>query len=161
MRLKTSVLTAAKLDMTPMIDVVFQLMIFFMLSLKIVTSEGNFDVNMPLAGDPGPSTEQPVIKVRLVAEADGQLERLMLGQRNRGTGPRAFAALNSEILKLIGRPGNPLTQDLEVEIDADYRLQYAHTLSAISACTGRLDPHSGQIIRYVEKIRFAAPRPAA
>ena len=47
---KKSELPAAKLDMTPMIDVVFQLMIFFMLTLKIVTEEGNFDINMPLAG---------------------------------------------------------------------------------------------------------------
>lgn len=34
--------------MTPMIDVVFQLLIFFMLTLKIVTQEWNFDIHMPL-----------------------------------------------------------------------------------------------------------------
>ena len=32
-------------QMTPMIDVVFQLLIFFMLTLKIIEPEGNFDIN--------------------------------------------------------------------------------------------------------------------
>ncbi|MEZ6121857.1 MAG: biopolymer transporter ExbD [Planctomycetaceae bacterium] len=35
-------------DMSAMIDVVFQLLIFFMLTLKIVEPEGDFDINMPL-----------------------------------------------------------------------------------------------------------------
>ena len=36
----------AKVDipMAPMIDIVFQLLIFFMLNLKIVAPEGNFNV---------------------------------------------------------------------------------------------------------------------
>ncbi len=34
--------------MTPMIDVVFQLLIFFMLTLKIIAPEGDFNINMPL-----------------------------------------------------------------------------------------------------------------
>ena len=40
--------------MTPMIDVVFQLLIFFMLTLKILEPEGNFDINMPVSGQPTP-----------------------------------------------------------------------------------------------------------
>ena len=32
--------------MTPMIDVVFQLMIFFMLTFNIIAPEGDFDVRM-------------------------------------------------------------------------------------------------------------------
>ena len=36
------------INMTPMIDVVFQLMSFFMCSLKIVAPEGDFDIRMPL-----------------------------------------------------------------------------------------------------------------
>lgn len=33
-------------DMTPMIDVVFQLLTFFMLTLKSVIPEGDFDIRM-------------------------------------------------------------------------------------------------------------------
>ena len=34
-------------NMSAMIDIVFQLLIFFMLTLKIVEPEGDFNVNMP------------------------------------------------------------------------------------------------------------------
>ena len=33
------------------------------------------------------------------------------------------------------------------------------TIQAISACTGRIDPLTRQPVRYVEKIKFAQPRP--
>jgi len=54
--------------MAPMIDVVFQLLIFFMLTLKIVAPEGDFDINMPM-GAGAPSDELPPLdlKVRLLA----------------------------------------------------------------------------------------------
>jgi biopolymer transport protein ExbD len=150
-------------QMTPMIDVVFQLLIFFMLTLKIIEPEGDFNVNMPIGA---PSTAQqdepklPDIKVRLKAATDGRLASLELGSRNLGNDSRAFERLNGEILKLIGRPGNPLTKDMEVEIDADYNLNYEYVISCVGACTGRMDPKSKSIIRYIEKIKFAPPRPA-
>ena len=53
MRHREWALATVKPDMTPMIDCVFQLMIFFMLTLKFVQAEGNFDINMPARGAPG------------------------------------------------------------------------------------------------------------
>lgn len=148
-------------QMAPMIDVVFQLLIFFMLTLKIIEPEGDFNINMPIAA---PSQQQndeinlPDIKVRLEANEEGLLNALKLGGRSLGNGENAFILLNAEILKIIGRPGNPLTKDIEVEIDADYNLNYEYVIRAVSACTGRFDPNSKQVIRYVEKIKFAPPR---
>ena len=148
-------------QMAPMIDVVFQLLIFFMLTLKIVEPEGDFNINMPI-GAPAPSNEpvinMPDLKVRLVATEDGHLSQLAFGGNNLGNDDRSFERLNNEILKAIGRPGNPLMKDVEVEIDADYGLHYRYVVKAVSACTGRLDPRSGNIIRYIEKIKFAPPR---
>ena len=67
--------------------------------------------------------------------------------------------LNSEILRAIGgTPGGPASKDTEVEIDADYNLHYSYVISAISACTGRFDERTKQIVRYIEKIKFAPPR---
>lgn len=148
------------IQMTPMIDCVFQLLIFFMLTLKIIEPEGDFSVNMPRSSS-GPPQENivPEIKVRLVANADGTLGQVRLGQQNLGSDERAFQALNSQILKIIGRPGNPLTKEMEVELNADYGLNWNYTMRAISACTGRLDPKSKRIVRYIEKIKFAPPRP--
>ncbi|HVV99130.1 MAG TPA: biopolymer transporter ExbD [Planctomycetaceae bacterium] len=154
MKPRESQLPPPKLDMTPMIDVVFQLMIFFMLTLKIVTAEGNFDINMPLGGSGAQSDIAiPDIKVRLVSGSNGGLAKLQLGQRTLGNDARAFQALNEEILSLA--TGN---KDASVEIDADYDLHYMYVIQAISACTGKVDPRTGQLIRYVEKIKFAPPR---
>ena len=149
-------------QMTPMIDVVFQLLIFFMLTLKIIPPEGDFSINMPI-GAPSQATtdvQLPDIKVRLIAARNGQLAELRFGQRNLGNDPDVvFQQLNAEILKSIGRPGNPLTKDIEVEIDADYELHYNYTIQTVSACMGRYDPSSERIIRYIEKVKFAPPRP--
>lgn len=150
-----------EMQIAPLIDVVFLLLIFFMLTLKIIEPEGDFNINMPVAAPAQVQSDEinlPDIKVRLIGAEDGSLASLQLGQRNLGSGAAAFERLNGEILKIIGRPGNPLTEDIEVEIDADYNLDYRFTLQAVSACTGRLDPETGQIIRYVEKIKFAPAR---
>ena len=162
MKLRSSGREAEKIEpqMAPMIDVVFQLLIFFMLTLNIVEPEGDFNVNMPITDNSTPSEDPdifPDIKVRLVANEDGSLNTIRLGQVNLGNGPNVFAGLNNEILKIIGKPGNPITKDMEVEIEADYNLHYEYTLKAVSACTGRLDSSGKHIIRYIEKIKFAPP----
>ena len=162
MKLRSSGREAEKIEpqMAPMIDVVFKLLIFFMLTLNIVEPEGDFNVNMPITDSNAPA-EEPVlktdIKVRLVANEDGSLNTIRVGQNNLGNGPNVFTGLNHEILKIIGRPGSPITKDMEVELESDYNLHYEYTLKAVSACTGRLDPSGKRIIRYIEKIKFAPP----
>ena len=69
-------------QMAPMIDVVFQLLIFFMLTLNITEPEGDFSINMP-QGRPVPNqpldvTIQPLV-VKMTANADGTLAALQLG----------------------------------------------------------------------------------
>lgn len=149
-------------QMAPMIDVVFQLLIFFMLTLKIIEPEGDFNINMPI-GAPSQNTSTdinfPDIKVRLIAAPDGRLADLQLGRSSLGNGPAAFEELNHQILKIIGGTNNPLTKDMEVEIDADYNLHYSYIVKAISKCRGRLDGDN-QLVPYIEKIKFAPPRPA-
>ena len=148
------------IPMAPMIDIVFLLLIFFMLNLKITAPEGNFDINLPIAA-PG-STQSlelnlPEIKVGLRSDREGLLTQLTLGSKNLGTDDAAFVRLNQEILRIIGSPGNPLTKDVEVEIDADFETHYHYVVKAISNCTGRLDPQTRQVARFVEKIKFAPP----
>ena len=152
--------------MAPMIDIVFQLLIFFMLTLKIIEPEGDFNINMPL----GKPTQQvdpedpllPPIKVRLHANEDGSLAQIVFGSHQLGTGADAFDRLNRKILQAIGRPGTPLAQDQEVEIDADYNLDFEYSLRAMSACTGRLqlDSKTGKpgVVRYLENIKFTPPK---
>jgi len=151
-----------KMDMTPMIDIVFQLITFFVFTLKVIEPEGDFNINMP-AGGAGASTEtvMPDIKVKLRANPDGTLGALFLGQRNLGNSDDSFKQLNIEILKLIGTPGNELAKDMQVEIDADYTLHFRYVISAVGACSGRLDKRSNKVVKYIEKIKFTPPKPPA
>ena len=149
-------------QMAPMIDVVFQLLIFFILTLKIIEPEGDFNINMPIGVSQKTNQDQIIseIKIKLVATPDGDLGTMRFGNRSLGNGPEAFERLRSEILNLIGRPGNPLTKDMEVEIDADYNLDFEHVIHAVSACTGRMTKDK-KLVRYIEKIKFAPPKPPA
>ena len=159
LRNRTSEPTKVEIPMAPLIDVVFLLLIFFLLNLKIVAPEGNFNINMPIGAPTASAAEQnlPDIKVGLHSDREGNLTQITFGSKNLGNDNAAFERLNKEILTIIGRPGNPLTKEVEVEIDADYETQYKYVVKAISKCTGRFDPGTKQIARYVEKIKFAPP----
>ncbi len=152
--------TKIEAQMAPMIDVVFQLLIFFMLTLKIIPIEGDFNINMPLGKQATESPDVPIppIKVRLTANADGTLAGVQFRQVSLGNDNLAFDRLNAEIGKLVGRRDNPYLDELEVEIDADYNLHYRHVIAAVSASTGYVSPQTGQVIRYIEKVKFAPPR---
>lgn len=149
-----------RLPLVPLFDVMFLLLMFFMLNLKGLSSARHFTVNLP-AGPPAPASASAAnlsdIRVGLRSDREGRLTQLTLGSTNLGSDDAAFDRLNREILQIIGRPGNPLTRDVEVEIDADYETQHRYVVKAISTCTGRMDPQTRQIARYVEKIKFAPP----
>jgi biopolymer transport protein ExbD len=145
-----------ELNMTPMIDVVFQLLAFFMFTLKISTVEGNFDIKMP---SPAKSMvenieAQPALKVRLVAAADGSLREI---QYNGRTIPN-FAALRSQVVSFLGND-QALKESAEVEIDADYHLHYRYIIDAITHVSGYLTDNGQTRVNLVEKIKFTPPKP--
>src|SRR3954447_1050588 len=92
------------IDMTPMIDIVFQLLTFFCMTLKIAAAEGDFNIKMPLAapraGLPDPN-QLPPMKVRMRADASGNLVELSLNDRS-FTGADRFKALHNHIASLVG-----------------------------------------------------------
>jgi len=146
-----------ELAMTPMIDVVFQLLIFFMLALKIFTPEGDFAVKMPL-GPPQPTEtppmELPPLRVRLTAATDGRLAAIRVGERSLG---RDFFALRAEVRNLVADVSGPGgASDLEVELDCDEHLRYEYTMEAITAVSGYSE--NGRLHHLVEQIRFVPPR---
>lgn len=149
---------ATDIDMTPMIDVVFQLQIFFILTFKIVAPEGDFNIKMPLAG-PSATTpldqDLPPLRLRMEADASGQLAGMSLNQ----TAFDSFDALHQHVIGLIGNDRGPdsFQESAQLELDFDPQLHYRFVIDAITAVSGVLT-EDGQIVKLIDKIKFAPPR---
>lgn len=144
------------LMMTPMIDIVFQLLIFFIMSFKIVLPEGDFNIRMPAAAEQRtqPQSETPLLRLRLRSDADGNLTGVFLNDQALGNAPDVFAKVHAQIRSLVPDAGGPGTaEDQEVEIEADFDLKYEYTIRAITAISGYIE--GGQRHQLIEKVRFA------
>jgi biopolymer transport protein ExbD len=140
-------------DMTPMIDVVFQLLTFFMLTLKSVIPEGDFDIRMPLGAAAAAAPDDqlvPPIRVKMTAAADGRLA----GMTMNGSPVRDFEDLRSKVVSIVGTDSGPnsLAENTEVELDCDYGLSYENVVQAITAVSGMV--RDGQIVELIKKIKF-------
>ncbi len=146
----------AKLSMTAMIDIVFLLLVFFIMTFRVVSPEGDFHVNMPRDG-PGsvPPGEMPPIHVRLRADDRGKLARIQMGERT----VKDFGELHVRIRQMVGDDTGPdIREQTEVVLDCDYNLKFEHMMGAVTAISGYVE--DGRIIKVIEKIRFAQPRKA-
>ena len=148
---------SAGIDLAPLIDCVFLLLIFFMLTFKIASQEGDFNVKMPLSGQASSisdMTDLP-IKLRLKADAGGGLTEIVVNDSQ--SFGKDWGKLRNHILQLTGNPVAPgEASGPEVEIDLDYNLRYEHVIAAITSVTGY--KRGSDIIRLVDKIKFSPPR---
>lgn len=144
-----------ELNMTPMIDVVFQLLAFFLLSMNIAQAEGDFQVKMPLAARAGPETgDLPPLKVRLAAGPKGELAGIFVnGRRLAGGTNAALAQLRAEAKSYAVDPAGQKIDAAEVEIDADANLNYQHVMDAITQVSGYRTP-DGKMVKLIERIKF-------
>ena len=159
MRLRTTTRhkDVIQLQMTPMIDIVFLLLIFFLATFKIIAPEGDFNIKMP-ASDPSqglpPPEQQPPIKVRLQANSAGELTAIGYGDVSLG---RDFDKLQALIRSRVGDdPGPSERENNEVEFDCDYNLKYEYVLAAITAVSGYV--RDGEPVQTVGNIKFSPPR---
>jgi biopolymer transport protein ExbD len=148
-----------ELQMTPMIDIVFQLLIFFIMTFKIVAQEGDFNIKMPLAAPSEGLPDEPQLpplKLRMQAGASGGLARMVLNEREFGTD---FNSLHSYIISFVGNDSGPgsIQESAEVELDCDYNLKYDEVIKAITAISGYV-ADDGQIVKLIEKIKFTPPK---
>jgi biopolymer transport protein ExbD len=147
-----------ELQMTPMIDVVFLLLVFFVMTFRIRVPEGDFHLKMPLEapteGVPEMS-DLPPLKVRLRAGVEGGLAGIQLNELPL----TSFSELHEQVLALVGDARGPgsFADQTEIELDSDYALRFEYTIDAISAVSGYVTPR-GEIVRLIEKIKFAPPR---
>jgi biopolymer transport protein ExbD len=148
-----------ELQMTPMIDIVFQLNIFFLFTFRIVLPEGDFNIHMPSAAAARavtPSETLP-LTLRIKAGPGGELADVTLAGRSFGHGPDAFYKLHSYIRGMVSDAGGPGTAtDQEIELDCDYDLRYDYVMRAITAITGYVE--GGDRHKLIERIKFTPPK---
>lgn len=143
------------IDMTPMIDIVFQLLTFFCMTLKIATDEGDFQIRMPAQTGGEPSSSLSPVHVYLEADMTGECTRVRLAEVEY-SGHDRWDRLHQRLAHLVG--DGSLAADLEVELHCDSNLRYQHAIAAITAISGHRDARTGEVIKLIDKIKFAPPR---
>lgn len=152
-----------RLNMTAMIDIVFQLLVFFIMTFKITAMEADFNVRMPLRGEDVANPEQvlpTVIRVNLRAGADRHIaaidvdndrQSLTLDQSD------MFVRLTEFVERTMARDGDASTApEVEVEFTIAESLRYKYTVMAMEAVSGKVLP-DGTTLRLIEKIKFRSP----
>src|SRR5687767_4184024 len=104
MQVRTARSSAAKVEqqMTPMIDVVFQLLVFFVMSFKVATLEGDFHIQMSPQLGSG-SLEGLLVsplKLRLAADANGELASVAMNQQQ--FAPGDWQSVQRDLLRIAG-----------------------------------------------------------
>ena len=92
----------------------------------------------------------------LRAAPTGELADLQLAGRSFGNGRDAFAQLQNYIRTQVVADGGAAAEEQEVEIDADYNLNYDYVVRAITAVTGYVE--NGQPHKLIERIKFTPPK---
>jgi biopolymer transport protein ExbD len=120
MPLKTQLDDAPALNLTSMIDVLFLLIIFFMVATKFDEMERNIEVAVPEVAQAGESTppRQPLV-VTVLAEGRAELD---------GT-PVTFEELTTR----LAAARTPLTEPTVI-IRGDAQCAFQHIASALAAC---------------------------
>lgn len=144
-----------RLQMTPLIDVVFLLLAFFIMTFKTLIPEGDFGINVPIEGEnaPTPVMEQDVIeplRIRLSADVNGNLSEIQVGTTKLGTDLRG---LRRYVMELLGPTPTPQERTKwEAEIQTDYHLKYRYTIEAFTQISGYIADDN--IVPLIEKINI-------
>jgi biopolymer transport protein ExbD len=119
-----------------MIDIVFQLLVFFIMTFKVVAMEGDFNVRMPLASTNAQDLESPLpdlISVRLAAGENGDISSVEADGKifSAASVPEMFEELTKYVEDRLAGAANPDdAKKTEVEFDIDYSLRYVFTAAA-------------------------------
>ena len=145
--------TAARMsiDMTPMIDIVFQLLIFFILTLQISPREGDLAIHMPIGEAKGAMTARLPLHVVLLAGEDGALAEIRLNDSKLENVDSLGAAIKG-ILR--SDPSAATTTEAVLHCDSD--LAYEHTMAVVTAVSGTREA-DGAITPLVRRVRFERP----
>lgn len=139
-----------ELPITPMLDMAFQLLMFFILTYRPSMLEGHMALSLPSTGDAkaavpaevDPKTSAPedtpelpaevtvLIRTQEGAASDGRISQLLVQERQ-GT-----KELNNQedLRKYLQRARTGLTNQTDIKIQADARLKYAAVVEVMDTC---------------------------
>ena len=143
-------------NMSAMIDIVFLLLVFFMLTLQIAIPEGVHEVKAQADG-PGPHMVIPEIRVQLEAASDGSLASVTLNRRWLGEGQDGLKTLHNEVKRLCEVLGPENAREARIIIEADYDLNYEHSARALGACSKYRDDE-GRLVALGPKVQIKTPK---
>jgi len=140
--------------MTPMIDCVFQLLIFLMLTLKIAAPEGDFNVKMPAQGAHGAWPDSgPCPPSRFASWPRKRPDRR---DEIRRCPRQGLAGTANQVREIVGdAPGPGTLENTEIEFDCDYNLRYEYGIQAMTAVSAT--SADGHVVKLVEKISYPTP----
>ena len=120
MPLKTEEIEEPVLNLTPMIDIVLLLIIFFMVGTKFSDAEHQFEINLPTVSDAMPLTTLPDELVVSVSEK---------GELTLDSQPVTLAELQQELTTAAERYA-----DQAVIIRGDAQGSYQNVMDVLAAC---------------------------
>ena len=109
--------------MTPMIDVVFLLIIFFLVSSHLAKQENQVELSLPVAASADDDPNQQTPRVTINVTADGQYS--LAGR------PISIDRLPQQFADVVAKEGN----DLEVRIRGSRLAPYSAVEPIMLACT--------------------------
>ncbi|MEO8495377.1 MAG: biopolymer transporter ExbD [Planctomycetota bacterium] len=141
-----------QLQMSSMIDIVFLLLVFFVMTFRITAQEGDFAMDGAAVvgtGHAAIATNLP-LRLKLDAEPNGELMAMSLnGERVAG-----FEDLQA---RLIGLETDGALRDVVLTLDCDSNLKYANVIAVLDHVTQYRDA-AGERKALVGSTRFAVRR---
>jgi biopolymer transport protein ExbD len=157
MKMETSQAEDIKLNMTAMIDIVFQLLVFFIMTFKVVAMEGDFNIKMPLASESVSSMDDEIpdiVIIQLTAGQNGNIAGIVVDDNESFNEATMFQDLTDLIEQRLAGENDPESgSETEVEFDIAYNLKYSYTVKAIEAVSGRVNA-DGSVKKLIQKVKF-------
>ena len=147
-----------KLNMTSMIDIVFQLLVFFIMTFDPAVQEGDFNIRMPLAStsaNESMTEDLPeVIYVTLTAGTNGNINSISIEDGATFSGQDMYDQLTKFVEGKLAAEGDPeKAKETEVEFDISPELKYHYTVKAIEHVSGRV-LENDSVKKLIQKIKF-------
>jgi biopolymer transport protein ExbD len=128
MKRDKKLLTQTEPDLTPMIDVVFLLLVFFMCTLSFAVLEGRLATHMPKDAGPNPAVAELLTPLELGVERDAS----RVGGVAVKVGMRQLVSV-SALPGLIAKQLE-LQPDLRAKISTGEDVTYGQAVSVLDAC---------------------------